>query len=149
MSIEITPAADEDIPALCRLLAILFTQEADFTPDATLQAAGLRMILANPATGLILCARQAGRVIGMVSLLFTVSTARGGRAAWLEDMIVDPAHRGAGTGALLLKEAIRQARDLDCVRITVLTDQFNAPAKRFYAKAGFTESAMVPLRLML
>jgi ribosomal protein S18 acetylase RimI-like enzyme len=145
----VSQALPADIPRLCELLAILFAQEADFSPDAERQAAGLRMIIAQPQTGCIYCARDAGRIVGMVSILFTVSTAEGGRAATLEDMVVDPARRGEGIGERLLTEAIHRARQAGCKRITLLTDAANESAMRFYARAGFLRSGMVPFRLSL
>jgi len=145
----VTEATAADIPALCALLALLFAQEADFTPDAARQAEGLRMIIGQPAVGRIYCAREGESVVGMVSILFTVSTADGGRAALLEDMVVHPERRGTGIGERLLEEAIRRAREAGCKRITLLTDETNQSAMRFYARAGFGRSRMVPLRLAL
>jgi ribosomal protein S18 acetylase RimI-like enzyme len=85
----------------------------------------------------------------MVNLLFTISTAAGGRAAWLEDMVVHPSYRGRGIGESLLRHAIDEARALGCSRITLLTDQTNGSAIRFYERAGFVRSQMVPFRLSL
>lgn len=149
MDISIQPATAADIPALCELLATLFNQEAEFHPDAAAQARGLAAIVGSAETGLILVARADKRIAGMVNLLFTVSTALGGRVALLEDMVVAPAHRGAGLGEKLLREAIAQARARGCRRITLLTDADNAAAQRFYARQGFTVSPMLPMRLML
>ena len=148
-TLQIRPATGSDIGALVGLLAWLFAQEADFAPDAAKQERGLRLILEQPAVGRIYCAVAGDVVVGMVSLLFTVSTAEGGRAAWLEDMVVHPDWRGQGIGARLLQEAIRQARVAGCCRITLLTDAGNAAAQEFYGRAGFARSAMVPLRLKL
>jgi hypothetical protein len=39
---EITTARLADIPALCELLTLLFTQEEDFMPDLAKQTEGLR-----------------------------------------------------------------------------------------------------------
>ena len=50
------------------------------------------------------------KVIGMVNLLFTVSTALGERVAMLEDMVVAPAARGTGVGSALLQHAIAFAQ---------------------------------------
>ena len=148
--IQIRQAVIADIPQLCDLLSLLFTQEADFTPDAGRQARGLRLILEQPQVGRIYCATDNDSVVvGMVSLLFTVSTAEGGVAAWLEDMVVHPHRRGHGIGEQLLQEAINQARAAGCSRITLLTDAGNEPAMRFYSKAGFARSQMVPFRLAL
>lgn len=147
---EISPATPADIPALCDLLAELFSQEAEFAPDATAQHRGLTRILASPDTGVIFVARDpAARVLGMVSLLYTVSTALGARVALLEDMIVTADSRGAGIGSRLLTAAIATARAAGCRRITLLTDAVNEQARRFYARHGFRPSPMLPLRLPL
>ena len=146
---EITPANASDIPALCELLAILFSQEADFKPDHDAQSRGLARIIGSPEIGLIVVARQDGLVVGMVNLLYTISTALGDRVALLEDMVVAPSARGSGVGSQLLEQAIQFARLNGCKRITLLTDRTNEPAQRFYQKHGFDFSAMVPLRLSL
>jgi len=145
----INPATLEDVPHLCGLLAILFSQEAEFRPDAARQAAGLQAILADPRVGAILVARENGAIAGMVSLLFTVSTFLGAKVALLEDMIIHPGQRGKGIGTVLVKAAIERAKAEGCARITLLTDGANAEAKAFYRRAGFVESTMTPLRLML
>jgi GNAT superfamily N-acetyltransferase len=138
-----------DIPQLCELLSILFTQEADFQPDAAKQSAALSMILAQPERGNILVAEQDGRVLGMVNLLYTVSTACGGKVGLLEDMVVHPEARGEGLGSRLLQAAIESAGRAGCLRVTLLTDRANHAAVRFYQRAGFDLSSMIPLRLML
>lgn len=137
----------EDIPQLCELLAVLFEQEADFTPNLERQACGLRLIMEQPDVGRIFCASEGNFIAGMVNILFTVSTAEGGRVAWLEDLIVHPDCRGRGIGRQLLEEALRRARSAGCRRITLLTDRTNLPAMRFYEGSGFVRSEMVPFRL--
>ena len=147
--IRVTQATTADIPRLCELLALLFAQEADFAPDAERQARGLGMIIGQPEVGQIYCARDGDCVVGMVSILFTVSTAEGARAALLEDMVVHPSRRGEGIGERLLDEAILRAREAGCKRITLLTDSTNQSAMRFYGRAGFVRSQMVLFRLSL
>ena len=139
-----------DLDALRSLLALLFEQEADFAPDRAKQERGLRMIVEEPAAGMVFCAEHpdAG-VIGMVSILFSVSTAEGGRVAWLEDMVVRPDWRGRGIGKILLENAIAVAREAGCLRVTLLTDLTNGDAMRFYERSGFTRSGMTPMRLKL
>jgi ribosomal protein S18 acetylase RimI-like enzyme len=137
----------DDVEALSGLLGILFAQEADFSPDTKRQARALRLIIEQPAIGQIVCATEAGQVVGIASILFTVSTAEGGRAAWLEDMVVHPDKRRRGIGDQLLNEAIRIAQIAGCSRITLLTDATNEAAIEFYERAGFSRSKMIPLRL--
>jgi GNAT superfamily N-acetyltransferase len=146
---KIEPATPDDIPQLADLLSILFTQEADFQPARTRQEQGLRLILESSQVGIIFAARDEGEVVGMVSLLFTVSTAEGGPACWLEDMVVRPDRRGSGLGSRLLQHAIDHARSSGFVRITLLTDRGNEGAIRFYERHGFRPSAMTALRLHL
>jgi len=147
--IEIREAGRADIPALCALLADLFAAEADFQPNAERQRRALGMILDSPDAGRIYCAMEAGAVVGMASILFTVSTVEGGRAAWLEDMVVRGTRRRAGIGSRLLNHAIEEARVAGCTRVTLLTDAVNTGAIRFYSHAGFVKSAMTPMRLSL
>jgi GNAT superfamily N-acetyltransferase len=146
-SIQVATAAD--IPALCELLALLFAQEAEFTPDPQAQRRGLARIVEDPAVGTILVAREEGAVVGMVNLLYTVSTALGERVALLEDMVVAPPARGRGVGSELLREAIAHASAEGCKRITLLTDGANEAAQRFYGRHGFAPSGMMPMRLAL
>jgi len=145
----ITPATKDDIPQLVALLGILFSQEADFSPDADLQARGLSQIIESPQVGIILVARHGNKIGGMVNLLFTISTAEGGPVCWLEDMVVRPELRGSGLGSRLLAAAIDHARDHGFLRITLLTDKDNSGARRFYQRNGFVESGMTALRLSL
>lgn len=142
-------ATVDDITELSNLLTLLFSQEVEFKPDATVQATGLQSIIANSDVGIILVARHSGKIIGMVNLLFTVSTALGGRVAILEDMLVLPTKRGTGVGSNLLNAAIVTARETGCKRITLLTDSSNEMAHKFYEKQGFTASQMLPFRLRL
>lgn len=147
-NIDIAPATIADIPALCELLDTLFIQEAEFRPNRAAQQCGLLEIISHQAIGSIFVARVESEVVGMVSLLFTVSTALGGRVALLEDMVVSPAFRNAGIGSGLLGYAKAFAQANDCRRITLLTDAGNSDAQRFYQSQGFDLSSMVPMRLV-
>ena len=144
----ITKATLEDIPQLSELLSLLFGQEADFKPDTERQTAGLRTIIEHPEVGCILALRDGSALVGMVNILYTVSTACGGRVAIIEDMIVLPEKRNDGMGSLLLSEAIALTRAAGCSRITLLTDRTNESAIRFYERHGFVLSEMIPLRLV-
>ena len=87
---KIDKATLTDIPQLCTLLDELFSQEAEFTPNHTLQEKGLSKIISNENVGVILVVRKSQKLIGMVNILFTISTALGGRVGNLEDFVVLP-----------------------------------------------------------
>lgn len=145
----VEPATIDDLPALVDLLGVLFEQEVELAPDPVAQRRGLARILADDRIGTILVARENGRVVGMVNLLYTVSTALGETVAFLEDMVVAPTARGGGVGSAILSHAIEFARARGCRRITLLTDGVNVAAQRFYQRHGFTRSAMLPMRRLL
>jgi len=143
---DIEPANLDDIPSLCCLLDQLFAQEAEFKPDRQTQERGLRLIIDNPEIGTILVARSNIQLVGMVNLLYTVSTALGEKVALLEDMVVSTEHRANGIGSQLLTHALSFAKHKGCKRITLLTDADNQKAQAFYQRHGFSRSPMVPLR---
>lgn len=142
-------AEPADIDACTRLLNVLFSQEHEFAPDLKKQKAGLGMIIGDSSAGTIFVCEADESIIGMVSLLNLVSTALGKKVAMLEDMIVDPAYRGQGIGAMLLDHACSWARENGYGRITLLTDGDNVPAQRFYEAHGFARSTMVAFRKQL
>lgn len=142
-------AARSDIPRLVELLGLLFSQEREFTPDPEKQSEALEAILADRTRGRIFVAREGSEVVGMASLLYTISTAEGGKAALFEDLIVDPKHRGKGIGSKLIEYVIQQARAEGVLRITLLTDLENDTALGLYRKLGFVDSPMQPMRLHL
>ena len=145
----IEQATLEDLTQLTELLSDLFSHEGDFTPDPVRQMRGLRMILEQPNRGRIFVLRRNGRILGMINLLFTISTAEGGVVILLEDLIIHQDFRGHGLGSKLLNHALNYAKSKDFKRITLLTDRINADAQRFYKRHGFFESAMLPMRYVL
>ena len=147
--IRIAAATPRDVPALVQLLSLLFASEKDFTPDPVRQRRGLLKIIREPRSGIIFAMKDGASVVGMVNLLFTVSTAEGGRVAILEDLILEPGYRGQGLGSKLVLYAIRYVRDRGIRRITLLTDHANRRAIHFYRRHGFINSTMIPLRLVL
>jgi len=142
-------ATIEDLPQLTDLLFDLFTMEADFKPDRAKQMRGLQLLLEQPNRGRIFVLRQNGLILGMINLLFTISTAEGGFVILLEDVIVHREQRGRGIGDKLLNHAVEYARQKNFLRITLLTDRLNDDSQRFFKRHGFNKSGMIPMRLLL
>ena len=145
---EIKTAGVDDIPQLSEILAELFSQEKEFMPEDSVQQKGLEQIITRPETGTVfkLYDPDNGFITGMVSLLYTVSTALGGKAAILEDLIIRKEYRALGLGTKLLSAALKYAEENGILRITLLTDSENQKAHQFYAKHGFSKSTMIPMR---
>ena len=142
-------ASIEDVPEVTQLLALLFTQEAEFLPDSELQQRGITEVILHPERGCFFVIEQSNHVLGVVALHFLTSTALGGKVALLEDMIIHPQRRGQGFGKALLTYAIEFAKSQACLRITLLTDADNLSAQAFYRGMGFQPSSMHAMRLLL
>jgi GNAT superfamily N-acetyltransferase len=146
--LRIEPATLDDLSELAELLHDLFAQEADFTPDRERQLRGLRLILEQPSRGRIFVIRNDRMIVGMINLLFTISTAEGGFVVMLEDLVVHRDHRGRGLGMRLIEHAVAFAREKKFLRITLLMDP-NEELLAFYRRLGFVDSSLHPMRYHL
>ena len=146
---KLIKATHSDISELVELLSSLFEQEAEFEPNSETQSKALSKIILDPKIGIILIAKDDDKILGMVNLLFTESTALGSKVALLEDMVILSSSRGRGIGSQLIDYAISEAKKVGCKRITLLTDIENTKAQSFYQKKGFVKSKMTPYRLLL
>jgi len=104
------------------------------------------MILDAPAAGRLFVLRNDHGIIGMANALITISTAEGGPALLLEDVVIAAAHRGEGFGRMLVEYILAWAGDAGMTRVTLLADRNNAKAMAFYERLGFAPSAMRVLR---
>ena len=118
-------AGASDLEQLVELLGILFPQEAALSPEPQKERRALEIILADPSRARIYVAREKEKILAMAALHFTTSTAEGGKAAWFEDCIVRPEHRGKGIGKALLEYVVAQAKAAGALRVMLLTDGDN------------------------
>ncbi|MGI8955685.1 MAG: GNAT family N-acetyltransferase [Chthoniobacterales bacterium] len=147
--VVIESAISEDLDELSSLLGELFSEESDFRPDKAKQLRGLRLIFEQPNRGRVFVLRRDRTIVGMMNLLFTISTAEGGFVILLEDLVIHKEHRGHGYGSMLLDYALEFARQKNFRRITLLTDRPELRSQSFFRKHGFYESPMLPMRLLL
>lgn len=143
---RVESATIEDLPALTELVMNLFALSGDFSPDRAVQERGLQLILEQPNRGRIFVVRNQNQIFGMVNLLFTISTARGGFVILMEDVVIHPDHRGQGYGTMLVDYVVEFAKKKHFKRITVLTDRISAESQEFFKKSGFDYSSMIPMR---
>ncbi len=138
----IRPANPDDLDALVELLRILFGIEADFACDAARQRQGLAMLLVHEGA-IVLVAEAAGQVIGMCSGQLTISTAEGGFALLVEDVVVAQNWQGKGVGRALLAALEQWAADRNIGRLQLLADRNNAAALEFYRKLGWQGTELI------
>jgi GNAT superfamily N-acetyltransferase len=144
-SIEVRPAVPGDIDVLTMLLELLFSIEEDFHFDPARQRKGLEMMLNHPA-GCILVAEDRGEVIGMCSGQMTISTAEGGPALLVEDVVVRGDRQGQNVGTQLLHALGSWAKNRGISRLQLLADRNNELALGFYQKLGWQITGLIALR---
>lgn len=162
MSVEVTAAAETDLPELADVAALTFPLACP--PAATPQdvAAFIAENLTADRFGeylsdtdrVVLVARVGGRILGYAMLIDGVSDDADVRrgvtcrpAVELSKMYVVPDGHGVGVSAALMTAALEAAgaREAACVWLGV--NQENLRAQRFYAKHGFAVTGDKTFRL--
>lgn len=135
-----------DIDELNKLLNILFTQELEFMPNTKVQKKALKKIINSKKIGDIFVLTKQKKIVAMVNILYTFSSAIGKKVAILEDMVVLKKYRKKGLGSKLLKKVLDILDKDEISRVTLLSDNDNKVAHQFYEKLGFKKSSMIVLR---
>ena len=148
-NISFRKAEIEDIAVLCELLWELFSQEVEFTPNKEIQEKALKKIIEDENIGDIFVAVKENKVIAMVNVLYTISTALGEKVAILEDMVVSQNYKNQKIGSSLIEFTLDYLKKNSFKRVTLLTDSDNFNAHNFYKKHQFTKSNMIVFRKSL
>ena len=95
----------------------------------------LREIVDSPATRLLVAREDGGAIVGALTLVtFRIPT---GVGVWIEDVVVDAAARGRGTGEALVREAVRLAESAGARDVNLTSRPDREAANRLYARLGF------------
>ena len=155
-AVTIRPGAPADAATLGRLGALLVRLHHALDPDRFISAteqtaqrygAFLGTQIATPDV-VVLVAEREGTVVG-----YTYATVEGndymslrGPAGVLQDIVVDPDHRGHGVGRALLDATLAALKARGVPRIVLSTAERNESAQRLFARAGFRRT-MVEMTL--
>jgi len=130
------PAAATDCGEIMRLIAELAAyeklSEMNVGTETRLREA---LFGARPAAEAIL-AEQGGRAVGFALYFTTFSTFLCQPGLYLEDLFVEPAHRGQGLGKALLQRLAAIAVERGCGRFEWRVLDWNEPSIRFYESLG-------------
>lgn len=138
-------ANHEDIKALVGLLKELFSIEEDFAFDESKQRCGLKMMLEDDISKCIMVAETNKTVVGMCTAQILVSTAEGGKAALIEDMVVNENYRGRGIGRLLMSSIEDWSISQGVKRLQLLADCNNKNALEFYKDLKWNNTQLICL----
>ena len=134
----IRPAARGDAADLLRLIGALAEYEK-LADMAVGTPAMLREALFGPRPSCeAIIAERGGRSVGFALYFTTFSTFLCKPGLYLEDLFVEPAHRGAGLGKALLRRLAAIAIERDCGRFEWRVLDWNDPSIRFYQSLGAT-----------
>ena len=132
----IRPATVDDAADILRLIRELAIYERE--PDVVTNTEELvrRWLFADDAVASALVAELDGKVVGVAVWYHNYSTWTGVPGLHLEDLFVEPEHRGHGFGKAFLVALARMALDLGCQRFEWVVLDWNSPAIEFYDALG-------------
>jgi GNAT superfamily N-acetyltransferase len=132
----IRPATPNDTKIIARLIKGLAEYER-LSHEVVLDESRLHEHLFGPRAFVeVLLAEEKGEVVGFALFFHNYSTFLGRPGIYLEDLFVEPAHRGKGYGKALLVELARLALERGCGRLDWAVLNWNEPAIRFYKSLG-------------
>jgi GNAT superfamily N-acetyltransferase len=129
-------ATSNDSKTICRLIRALADYER-LAHEVVLDEARLHdHLFGSRPFAEVLLAEEAGEVIGFALFFHNYSTFLGKPGIYLEDLFVQPEHRGKGHGKALLAALARLALERDCGRLEWSVLNWNEPAIQFYRALG-------------
>lgn len=84
----------------------------------------------------VLLVEENEAIIGFALYFFNFSTFLGKPGLYLEDLFIEPQHRGKGYGKQLLIELARIAVEKECGRMEWIVLDWNTPSIEFYKSLG-------------
>lgn len=138
MKPELRPATEADTPALVGLIRELAVFERlEHLVVVTPQALATHLFGPRPVAEAVV-AEQGGELVAFALFFTNFSTFLGRPGLYLEDLYVQPAHRGSGLGKALLQHLAALAVQRGCGRFEWSVLDWNAHAIRFYEGMGAT-----------
>lgn len=134
----ISPATAADVPTILHLIRALADYEK-LSHEVVATEDSLRAALFGERPGAeCLIAQEHGEPVGFALYFHNFSTFLSRRGLYLEDLFVEPAHRGKGYGKALLQQLAQIAVARGCGRLEWSVLDWNLPAIGFYRSVGAT-----------
>ena len=136
MTPTLRPTTPSDIPTLHRLMRDFATYEK-LDHRFKITEAELHAVLFSPNPSLAsILAEINGTTVGFAIWFFLFGTFSGRYALFVEDIYIEPSHRGHGIGLALFRHMARIAIERDCIDMEWNVLDWNAPAIEFYRRIG-------------
>jgi GNAT superfamily N-acetyltransferase len=134
--LRIVGAKERDVPLLLSFIRKLAEYEKLLhTVSADEDALRESLFGARPVAEALLAYWEA-EAAGFALFFHNFSTFAGRPGIYIEDVFVEPAHRGRGIGKALLAHVAALAKERGCARVEWAVLDWNRPAIEFYNKLG-------------
>jgi GNAT superfamily N-acetyltransferase len=138
LTIEIRPAQPADVPLIVHLIKSLSQYEKlEHMVVANEEKVQKALFGARPYAETII-AELDGKPVGFALFFHNFSTFLAQPGIYLEDLFVEPEHRGAGIGRALLERLAQIAVERECGRLEWAVLDWNKDAIGFYERLGAT-----------
>lgn len=131
-----TPNSLEDLLVLMRRMQL--DDPWDLPPDESTVRQNLLDLLQNPVYGRIYIAREELSVIAYLVICFDFSLEYHGKGAWVDELFVEPVHRGKGIASQLLDLAESASLENGALTLHLEVTHGN-PAIELYRRRGFLD----------
>jgi len=128
-------ATPHDAARLAELLHAFNTEFDTETPGVEVLAERLLTLLGGTSTFAVLGGDPA---VGLALVTLRPNVWSAGPVALLDEMYVEPVHRGGGVGGAVLRHMVEICRELGVAAIEINVDESDAAAMRFYERHGFS-----------
>jgi ribosomal protein S18 acetylase RimI-like enzyme len=126
----------DDLARLCELVSAYHRFEG-IESDAVRLRETLSPLLGTSPLGVIWLIEAAGQPVGYVALTFGYSIEFGGRDAFVDELYIEPEHRGKGLGTEALRITTSRAKALGIHALHLEVGHANERARRIYESLGF------------
>ncbi len=135
-SFELRDARPQDAGEIVRLVkALAIYEKLEDQAQATEQDFH-QALFGTPPRAWSMLAWVEDKCVGFALWFYNFSTFRGRHGLFLEDIFVDPAHRGAGIGRAIFRFLAQRAIAQGCARMDWDVLNWNSTAIRFYRSLG-------------
>jgi GNAT superfamily N-acetyltransferase len=147
VEIEIAPVAAAELDELVPMIGAYqrFYEVEDV--DAERNRAFFRRFLAPSEDGMLLGARDSGKLVGYACLYWHFDSLGAAESVLMNDLFVDPEVRGRGVGRALIEASAAVARERGAAHLDWATAPDNHTAQRLYDSTGAERSEWVEYEL--
>ena len=134
--LRIEPATQHDVPLILNLVKKLAAYERLSHEVVATEEDFTAALFGTTRVAEALLAFSGSQPVGFALYFSTFSTFVGRPGIYLEDIFVEPEHRGQGIGAALLTRIAKIACDRNCGRLEWSVLTWNEPSIGFYERLG-------------